>query len=138
MFTDTQKLNMLLENLTGWAGYSCKDLDDETFLKLIKKAKSQREQLQSVNEIAHKSLKPPCYKADCNQCPCYVQPKGQKLSDLLNTYFTEDADFNDGDGTFVQDLESLIERERKACKRTLPMAWEIIRLLDLERNNNNE
>lgn len=129
MFTDTQKLNMLLENLTGWAGYSCKDLDDQTFLKLLNKAKCQRQQLEQIKEISYKALEPICYKSNCNRCLCYDH-SGEKLSEVLNRYFTKQGEFVDSTGTFVEDLQALMEAERKACNRALPVAQQIIQILE--------
>ena len=129
MFTDKQKLNVLIDALTGWAGYSYNDLDDETFLKVVKKAKQQREQLEQIKEIAYKALEPICYKSYCESCLCYDY-NGEKLSDVLNRYFTRDGEFNDENGEFEEDLKALIESERGACNRALPVAQQIIKLLE--------
>lgn len=129
MFTDKQKLNVLIDALTGWAGYSYNDLDDETFLKVVKKARQQREQLEQIKEIAYKALEPTCYKSYCESCLCYDY-NGEKLSDVLNRYFTEGGEFKDKAGEFAEDLESLIKNERGACNRALPFAQQIIKLLE--------
>ena len=128
MFTDKQKLNLLIDALTGWAGYSYNDLDDETFLKVLKKVKQQREQLEQIKEIAYKALEPTCYKSYCESCLCYDYD-GEKLSDVLNRYFTEDGEFKDENGEFYEDLEALIENERGACNRALPICEHILQII---------
>lgn len=128
MFTDEQKLNVLIDALIGWTGYSYNDLDDETFIKVVKKAKQQREQLEQIKQIAYKALEPGCYKSYCESCLCYNYD-GEKLSDVLNRYFTEDGEFKDENGEFAEDLEALIENERGACNRALPVAQRILQIL---------
>ncbi len=129
MFTDKQKLNVLIDALIGWAGYSYNDLDDETFLKVVKKAKQQKEQLEQIKEIAYKALEPTCYKSYCESCLCYDY-NGEKLSDVLNRYFTKDGEFKDETGEFAEDLESLIVNERASCNRALPVAQKILQILE--------
>ena len=52
------------------------------------------------------------------------------MTSLINNYFTENGEFVDGSGDFVEALEALLESERKKCNKAQPIAQRILDIIN--------
>lgn len=87
--------------------------------------------LEEIEKIAQNGLSPICYKSNCSCCRCYDGDDCNiSMTSLINNYFTENGEFVDGSGDFVEALEGLLESERKKCNKAQPIAQRILDIIN--------
>ena len=99
--------------------------------KLDLKNTRYRKALEEIEKIAQNGLSPICYKSNCSCCRCYDGDDcNTSMTALINNYFTENGEFVDGSGDFVEALEALLESERKKCNKAQPIAQRILDIIN--------
>jgi len=83
--------------------------------------------LQEIKKVAKQGLNPVCYKINCSRCKCYLGGdfSNAGVTNFINQFFDDNGDLTD-EGNFVEELENLIETERKACNRAKPISEKIL------------
>lgn len=123
----------------------CEALKGEnfTFVELIKTQEElidkYEQALDDIEQIAQTGLKPICYKSNCSRCKCYNNDDckaGTKA--LLLNYFDKNGNFVDGNDDFFDELDFLVEKERKSCNRAKPISQKILDIIHKTRTVNNE
>ena len=98
-----------------------------------------KQALDDIEQIAQTGLKPICYKSNCSRCKCYNNDDckaGTKA--LLLNYFDKNGNFVDGNDDFSDELDFLVEKERKSCNRAKPISQKILDIIHKTRTVNNE
>lgn len=96
-----------------------------------------RKALEEIEKIAQNGLSPICYKSNCSCCRCYDGDDcNTSMTSLINNYFTENGEFVDGSGDFVEALEGLLESERKKCNKAQPIAQRILDIINKAKGEN--
>ena len=99
--------------------------------KLELKNTRYRKALEEIEKIAQNGLRPICYKSNCSCCRCYDGDDcNTSMTSLINNYFTENGEFVDESGDFVEALEGLLESERKKCNKAQPIAQRILDIIN--------
>ena len=97
----------------------------------IKDEARYRKALEEIEEMAKKGLNPICYKSNCSRCQCYDGDDCKSgMTALINSYFTENGEFADGNGDFIEALESLLDKERSRCNRAKPISQQILDIIN--------
>ena len=97
------------------------------------------EALEEIEKIAQNGLSPICYKSNCSCCRCYDGDDcNTSMTSLINNYFTENGEFVDGSGDFVEALEGLLESERKKCNKAQPIAQRILDIINKAKGEEDE
>lgn len=87
--------------------------------------------LQEIKKVAKQGLNPVCYKINCSRCKCYLGGdfSNAGVTNFINQFFDDNGDLVD-EGNFVEELENLIETERKACNRAKPISEKILEIIE--------
>lgn len=94
--------------------------------------------LIEIEKIAQKGLNPICYKSNCSRCQCYEGDNcTARMNALINNYFTENGEFFDGNGDFVEAMEDLLNKERSSCNRAIPISKQILDIISNARKDNH-
>lgn len=85
---------------------------------------------EEIENVSKKGLNSICYKSNCSRCQCYDSDDcNAGMNSLVNNYFTENGEFADENGDFIEALEALIESERKKCNKAIPITQQVLDII---------
>jgi len=97
-----------------------------------------KQALDEIEKIAQKGLNPICYKSNCSRCQCYEGDDcNARMNALINNYFTENGEFFDGNGDFIEAMEDLLDKERSNCNRAIPISKQILDIISKAKGEEN-
>lgn len=98
-----------------------------------------RKALEEIENVSKKGLNSICYKSNCSRCQCYDGDDcNAGMNSLVNKYFTENGEFADENGDFIEALEALIESERKKCNKAIPIAQQVLDIINKIKGEQND
>lgn len=127
-FKQLKRAKRMCEELRKFQKYWNKIEQDN--LRLVTKNNICKQALDDIEQIAQTGLKPICYKSNCSRCKCYDRDDckaGTKA--LLLNYFDKNGNFVDGNDDFSDELDFLVEKERKSCNRAKPISQKILDII---------
>lgn len=111
----------------------------EVWRKLGSKTDRYRKALKEIENVSKKGLNSICYKSNCSRCQCYDGDDcNAGMNSLVNEYFTENSEFVDENSDFIETLEALIESERKKCNKAIPIAQQVLDIINKVKGEGNE